>query len=98
MRFIVDIDNTIFETKNSDYANSKPILDRINKLNKLYDAGHEIIYWTGRGATTGIDWHAFTLVQLNDAGVKYTQLKTNKPHYDVWVDDKAFSAHSFFTN
>lgn len=98
MKFIVDIDNTIFETKNSDYANSKPILDRIAKLNKLHEAGHEIIYWTGRGATSGIDWYAFTVNQLKDAGVMYTKLQTDKPHYDVWIDDKAFNAHSFFTN
>jgi hypothetical protein len=39
----VDIDNTICETNESDYINSKPIFANIEKINKLYDEGHNII-------------------------------------------------------
>lgn len=32
MKYTVDIDNTICETQGNDYPNSKPLLDRIEKL------------------------------------------------------------------
>lgn len=96
MIYIVDIDNTIFHTIGNDYVNSKPIKYRIEKLNKLYDEGHTIIYWTARGSSSGIDWHEFTINQLNLAGVKYTEIRSNKPSYDVWIDDKAIAANNYF--
>jgi len=51
----VDIDDTIcyydFERngKAVDYSLAKPYKDRIEKINKLYDKGKTIIYWTARG-------------------------------------------------
>ena len=49
MKYVVDIDGTICKTKGSDYENSKPIKERIQKMNELFDEGHEIHYWTARG-------------------------------------------------
>ena len=36
MIYYVDIDHTIFNTQGMDYENSKPIIDRIEKINKRY--------------------------------------------------------------
>ncbi len=96
MKYTVDIDNTICQTQGNDYPNSKPLLDRIQKINTLYDAGHEIHYWTARGSNSGVDWLQLTLEQLKAWGCKYTTAKTGKPAYDVWIDDKAINAEQYF--
>ena len=92
----VDIDGTICDSPKSDYANSKPITERIKVINDLFEAGNTIIYWTARGATTGIDWGGFTKSQLDEWGCKYTRLIMNKPHYDLWIDDKAWNDMDYF--
>lgn len=89
MRYIVDIDKTICLTNNSNYYGSWAIRKHIEAVNALYDEGHEIIYWTARGAVSGKDWRVLTEQQLEDWGCRYHELWMNKPHYDVWVDDKA---------
>lgn len=94
--YFVDIDNTICETKNSDYNNSIPLKKNIKKINDLYDNGKYIVYWTARGSNSGIDWGDFTEKQLNKWNVKYHELKMNKPHYDMWIDDKAINSIDYF--
>lgn len=47
--------------------------------------------WTARGAKSGIDWHDITKKQLNDWGVKYHNLRLDKPAYDLFIDDKALN-------
>lgn len=95
--YIVDIDGTICTlVENALYDQTKPIKENIEKINKLFDSGNKIIYWTARGATTGIDWTELTTTQLKSWGVKYHELKMKKPHYDVWIDDKAVAADDFF--
>ena len=64
MIIYVDIDGTICHTENSDYENSTPRYKQIEKINKLYDEGHEIVYWTARGGTTGINWSKLSQKQL----------------------------------
>ena len=97
MKYIVDIDGTIFsDTENSQYHTAKPLQARIDYFNQLYDQGHEIHYWTARGSNSGIDWTELTLKQLNDFGVKYTTARTGKPAYDLWIDDKAINVEEFF--
>jgi hypothetical protein len=98
MIYYVDIDNTICITENTDYENSKPITKRISLINKLYDEGHTIVYWTARGSKTGKDWSALTLSQLNSWGCKRTELKLNKPSYDLFIDDKAINTEAFFND
>ncbi len=57
MRVIyVDIDETICHRETSvdfgvthDYTKAKPIQENIEKINKLYDEGNTIVYWTARG-------------------------------------------------
>ena len=74
MKIYVDIDDTICyydeivitREKGKDYSSAKPYKERIEKINKLYDEGHEITYWTARGTMTGIKWFNVTLKQLKE--------------------------------
>lgn len=91
--FMIDIDGTICSTPNSDYNKCLPKLYNIALFNKLYDQGHSIHYWTARGANSKINWDELTLSQLKKWKVKYTTINMDKPHYDVWVDDKAVNTH-----
>lgn len=93
--YIVDIDKTVLE--GPDYYTSRPILDRVEQINKLFWAGHTVIYWTARGANTGLNWYQLTREQLDKAGAKYTELRMGKPNYDVWIDDKAINSEDYFT-
>ena len=86
----VDIDGTICWNRDSDYPNSVPRWKQIYKINKLYDEGHEIVYWTARGGTSGIDWTEFTKRQLDEWECKYTRIeKLKKPSFDLFIDDKS---------
>lgn len=93
---MVDIDGTICTNTAGDYKSAEPFMDRIAKLNELYDQGHEIHYWTARGGTTGFDWSLLLLKQLEDWGAKYTSANIGKPVYDVWIDDKATNSEEYF--
>ena len=89
MIIYVDIDGTICNTDGADYENSIPRYKQIEKINKLYDEGHEIVYWTARGGTTHIDWSELTKKQLNAWDCKYTRIETEKkPSWDLLIDDK----------
>lgn len=94
--YIVDIDNTICISENGDYNNSKPMMDRIKKINELYESGYRIIYWTARGGNSGIDWTDKTHSQLAAWGCKYDEIRMNKPVYDLWIDDKAINSEEYF--
>lgn len=93
---MIDIDGTICTNTEGDYEYASPFMDRIARLNRLFDQGHEIHYWTARGSGSGIDWSELTKRQISDWGCKYTTLRLGKPSYDVWVDDKAFNSEDFF--
>jgi len=97
MKIFVDIDETICETPVSrDYSESTPLEDRIEKINKLYDEGNTIIYWTARGTGTGIDWSEVTRNQFKEWGVKCNDLMFGKPAYDLFIDDKNIDSETFF--
>jgi CMP-N,N'-diacetyllegionaminic acid synthase len=100
MIIYVDIDDTIcyYPNKNDkmDYNNASPYLDRINKINKLYDEGNTIIYWTARGTMTGINWFQITLQQLYKWDCKFHELRMNKPAYDLFIDDKNINSDDYF--
>jgi mannose-6-phosphate isomerase-like protein (cupin superfamily) len=96
MRYFIDLDNTLCVTENSDYTNSKPILERIRYVNELKKQGHTITIWTARGATSGIDHKELTVKQLYEWGVQYDNLLMDKPSYDVYIDDKSFNVDSFW--
>ena len=89
MIIYVDIDGTICKTKGTDYNNSEPKYEQIYKINRLYDEGNVIIYWTARGTVTQIDWLDFTKKQLDEWGCHYHDVRVGKPQYDLWIDDKS---------
>ena len=96
--YIVDIDGTIcgHEDQSAPYDQGKPIKERIEFFNKLYDAGHTIIYWRARGGWSGKDHSELTKKQLDEWGVKRTELRMGKPPYDYWIDDRAYNVNDFF--
>ena len=100
--YMIDIDGTICNEflkldGTKDYTKATPIKNRIIHINKLFDDGNQIHYWTARGSTTGIDHLELTKKQLKEWGCKYTSLRVgDKPHYDVWIDDKAVWSEEYF--
>jgi len=97
MIYYVDIDETICESpKSRNYAEATPLPERIEKVNKLFDKGYTIIYWTARGTGSGIDWRQTTESQFKEWGVKYHELKFGKPIYDLFIDDKNINSNEFF--
>ena len=93
---MVDIDGTICTNTDGDYENALPLKENIKKINKLFDEGNKIIYWTARGSVTGIDWTELTTNQLKEWGVKCHDLRLKKPHYDIFICDKAINADKYF--
>jgi len=96
MVIYVDIDNTILDTDGVNYENTKPMKNRIQKINDLYDEGHTIVYWTARGTLSGIDYYDLTKSQLDKFGVKYHELKLKKPYYDLFIDDRNVNSEEYF--
>ena len=85
---VIDIDDTICYRENKvelNYEISKPFVDRILKINKLYDEGNIIVYWTARGTLTNKNWFQVTLEQLNKWGCKFHELRMGKPTYDLFI-------------
>ena len=104
MILYIDIDGTICTEKKvmgksaKDYMGAKPYMDRIAVINKLYDEGHEIHYWTARGTSSGIDWTDLTTEQITNWGCKFHELHVgNKPHFDAYVCDKSWNSDAWFT-
>ena len=96
MIYVVDIDGTICDTPYGNYFSAKPIKERIEKLNKLYDEGNEIIYYTARGSKTRVRWQQLTENQLKEWGVKYHKLVMGKPYGDHYIDDHNLLLEDFF--
>lgn len=86
----VDIDETICNTPDNPriYEQAVPITDNIEKINRLYNDGHRIVYWTARGSRSGKNWYDLTKQQLDSWGAKYHELRCDKPYYDQFIDDR----------
>lgn len=107
MIIYVDIDDTICHYPDlakatarvaigKDYSLAEPLLERIERINQLFDQGNTIIYWTARGTQSGINWFQITLEQLNRWGCRFHELRMNKPVYDLFIDDKNINSDSYF--
>lgn len=96
MKIFVDLDNTLCDTTNSEYKNSRPIQSRIDKVNTLHKEGNIITIWTARGANSGIDWTEVTITQLANWKVNYNQLLMGKPAYDLYIDDKSVNVDTYW--
>ena len=98
---LIDIDETIcFYSEKRRYDLAEPSHENIAKINKLYDEGWHIVYWTARGGSeksrkSGKCYYDFTWKQLESWGCRFHDLSTGtkgkylKPPYDMVIDDKA---------
>ena len=110
MKYCVDIDGTICSPiTGRNYEEAKPWQDKIDAINKLYDDGHTIIYFTARGMgrfdgdpDAAIKAAALltdlTKEQLKSWGCRYHSLILGKPHADYFIDDKGINSDEFFKN
>ena len=96
MIYYVDIDGTICCNTQGKYHSAEPYRDRIEKINKLYDEGHTIVYWTARGSNTGLDWTELTGQQLEKWGAKHHSYIVGKPHFDIYICDKSINSETYF--
>jgi histidinol phosphatase-like enzyme len=85
----IDIDNTICDTIGLNYHQAQPRVDIIEKINTMYNDGAYVVMWTSRGVGTGICHRDLTIKQLTRWGLKYHELRLDKPVFDLMIDDKA---------
>lgn len=106
MTYVFDIDGTICSLTGGDYESAKPLVDRIQIINRLFDEGNRITLLTARGMgrsnnnrTMAYDlFYDLTTQQLKEWGVKYHDLFLGKPSGDFYIDDKGIKDVEFFTN
>tara|TARA_R100000234_G_C4940096_1_gene152541 strand:- start:124 stop:435 length:312 start_codon:yes stop_codon:yes gene_type:complete len=99
MKYVIDIDGTICREV-GEVIGREPHKDRIEKINKLYDEGHTIVYLTARGLKSGRGeayYRPITEEQLKLWGCKYHELDFKRHDADVFVDDKAINDKDFFS-
>lgn len=102
---IVDVDDTISTHINRDYVNATPHIEVITKLNDLYDAGWEIIYFTARGQVSCggnlalIEERNRAILEawMDKHGVKRSKLLFGKPYGAYYIDDKALKPSEFLS-
>ena len=105
-KYVFDIDGTICTLTDGDYENAKPIKQRIDKVNQLYNEGNQIVFHTARGMgrycnnrrLAEADFWTFTHKQLESWGVKFHSLLLGKPAGDIYIDDKGIKDEQFFRN
>lgn len=104
LRIVFDIDDTICDNNNRDYANAIPKTEVINKINSLYDSNeYEIVLFTARGMKSCngdlekiIKKNKKVLEEwLKQHCVKYHELIFGKPLGDLYVDDKCMEVREF---
>lgn len=91
MVYCFDIDGTICTNTEGDYEKAEPFPEVIERVNKLYDEGNTIVFYTGRGSSTGIDWSRLTRQQFAQWKVKYHGIYFGKPFADQYIDDRAIN-------
>ena len=90
-KIFVDIDETIcfYDNVERQYKNAIPNKKNIEKINKLYDEGYHIKYWTARGTVSKIDYYELTKSQLNKWEAKHHELSVGeKPDYHLLICDR----------
>ena len=96
MKLCFDLDGTLCTNTFGEYEKAKPLIDAINKVNKLYDEGHFIIIFTARymgkydGNVKKVYDFGFkkTKLQIDSWNIKYHKLILGKPEFDLVIDDK----------
>jgi len=98
LTYAFDLDGTLCTLTEGDYETAEPYRERIEHVNSLHELGHVILIFTARGATSKRDLRGLTEKQLDTWGVKFDQLITSKPHFDLLVDDKAWFSDTYFAD
>ena len=96
--YLIDIDGTICKEV-GEVIGREPYVDRIEKINKLYDEGHTIVFYTARGLKSGRGeqhYRPITEQQLKEWGVKYHELCFKGHNGDYFIDDRGINAEDFF--
>ena len=104
MIYVVDIDGTISNCPTGQYEKSEPMMDRIEKLNKIYDQGNSIVFYTARGmgrfdgdpVKAHKAFYDLTFNQLKSWGCKFDELHMGKFHAHYFIDDKGINSEDFF--
>lgn len=105
-RLVVDLDDTITITENSDYVNSKPIQPTINMLKKYKAEGFEIVIHSSRNMRTyeanvgKINIHTLPNIinWLSKHNVPFDEIIVGKPWcgFDgFYIDDKSIRPSEF---
>ena len=115
MLIFVDIDKTIcsfpahtmdFSTDSAPiYKTAEPILENIAKVNKMYDQGHTIVFWTARGCFGHSSKNKdkvsnifnLTMNQLKEWKVKFHEVRLGKPYFDILIDDRTINSITDWT-
>lgn len=90
-RYVIDIDGTVLtQQPPGEYEKAKPIKGAVEGVNRLYDDGNQIVFYTNRN----YKYMQLTIKQLQDFGFKFHHVSFSKPHGDIIIDDRAipFSA------
>jgi len=106
MVYVFDIDGTICSTTGGNYGFAVPYMERIKKINKLYEEGNTIVFHTARGmgrsnnsaAYSNKAFYDMTRKQLKDWNVKFHSLFLGKPAGDYYIDDKGVTDEDFFAD
>ncbi len=99
-KYVIDIDGTICKEV-GEVIGREPYMDRIAKINKLYDEGHTIVFFTARGLASGRGeqhYRPITEQQLKEWGVKYHELCFKGHNGDYFIDDRGINAKDFFND
>lgn len=105
-RIIMDLDDTICQTENGDYVNSKPVQAVINKMHEYKALGFEIAINTSRnmrtyqGNTGKITANTLPIILkwLEQHNVPYDEIYVGKPWCGMegfYVDDRSIRPDEF---
>ncbi|WP_269913360.1 HAD-IIIC family phosphatase [Acinetobacter sp. HY1485] len=105
-RIIMDLDDTICQTQNGDYVNSKPVPTVIEKMHEYKALGFEIAINTSRnmrtyqGNTGKITANTLPIILkwLEQHNVPYDEIYVGKPWCGMegfYVDDRSIRPNEF---
>ena len=86
---LIDIDGTVSEDipneRSELFSRAKVLENSVESVNKLYEQGHSIIFFTARKEEHRVDTEDW----LNRNGFKYHSLLMNKPRGGryIWIDN-----------
>lgn len=107
-KLVIDLDDTISRTKNSDYDNSIPIVSVVEKIREYKSMGYDIIIYSSRNMRTynrnvgEINVHTLPKMInfLDKYSIPYDEIIVGKPWCGkggFYVDDKAIRPSEFIS-